>query len=75
MKYCANRNAKDVTGKCFWKNKPCFSDKLKSYEKIILIENDKIINDKKVASTLNHCFSNIVPSLEIPWLTMWPVQL
>ena len=30
----------------FWKNKPCLSDKLKSYEKIILIENDKTINDK-----------------------------
>ena len=48
--------------KKFWKTiKPCFSDKSKNSERIILIENDEIVmEDGKVALTLNTFFSNIV---------------
>ena len=59
-----------MTGnKKFWKTiKPCFSDNSKNSERIVLIENDKIVmEDGKVALTLNvFFFSNIVISLNIP---------
>ena len=51
-----------------WKTiKPCFSDKSKNSERIVLIENDEIVlEDGKVALTLSMIFSNIVTSLNIP---------
>ena len=54
--------------KKFWKIiKPCFSDKSKNFERIVLTENDEIVmEDGKVAFTLNTFFSNIVISLNIP---------
>ena len=54
--------------KQFWKTiKPCFSDKSKNSERIILTENDKIVlEDSKVPLTLNTFFSNIVINLNIP---------
>ena len=43
------------------------SNKAVSNEKIILVENDKIVeNDKKSATVLNNFFSNIIKSLGIP---------
>ena len=44
-KYFANLNIKDVTdNKKFWKTiKPCFSDKSKNSERIVLIENDETV--------------------------------
>ena len=68
-KYFANLNIKDVTdNKKIWKTiKPCFSDKSKNSERIVLIENDEIVlEDGKVALTLSMIFSNIVTSLNIP---------
>ena len=68
-KYVANLNIKDVTGnKKFWKTiKPCFSDKSKNSERIVLKENDEIVmEDGKVALTLNSFLSNIVTSFNIP---------
>ena len=47
--------------------KPLLSNKVVSNEKIILVENDKIVeNDKKSATVLNNFFSNIIKSLGIP---------
>ena len=51
--------------KKFWKTikPPCFSDKSKNSERIVLNENDEIVmEDGKVALTLNTLFSNIVTS-------------
>ena len=46
---------------------PCFSDKSKNSERIVLNENDEVdMEDDKVALTLNTFFSNIVTSLNIP---------
>ena len=52
----------------FWKTiKPCFSDKSKNSERIVLTENDEIVvEDGKLAPTLNTFFSNIVINLNIP---------
>ena len=68
-KYFASLNIKDVTdNKKFWKTiKPCFSDKSKNSERIVLNENDEVVmEDDKVVLTLNTFFSNIVTSLNIP---------
>ena len=68
-KYFANQNIKDIAdNKKFWKIiKSCFSDKSKNSERIVLNENDEIVmEDDKVALTLNTFFSNIVTSLNIP---------
>ena len=47
--------------------KPLLSNKVVSNEKMILVENDKIVeNDKKSAAVLNNFFSNIIKSLGIP---------
>ena len=53
--------------KKFWKNvAPLFSNKIKSKERITLIENENIIsNDKKVAETFLEFFSNVVKSSNI----------
>ena len=45
---------------------PLFSNKIKSKERITLIENENIIsNDKKVAETFHELFSNVVKCLNI----------
>ena len=51
-----------------WKAiKSYFSDKSKNSERIVLIENDKMVmEDGKVALTLNTLLSNIVSILNIP---------
>ena len=47
--------------------KSCFSDKSRNSERIVLIEYGKMImEDNKVALTLNIFFRNIVTSLNIP---------
>ena len=47
--------------------KPCFSDKSKNSEIIVVIENDEMVmEDDKVALTLNIFFKNIVTSLNTP---------
>ena len=57
--------------KKFWKTiKPCFSDKSNNPERIVIKDNDEIVmEDGKVAPTLNTFFSNIVTSLNISWYT------
>ena len=77
--YYANLNEKDLTdNKQFWRTvKPLLSDKIKSSEKITLVEqretldtdgniDDEIVNhDVKFAETLNRLFSNAVNDLKI----------
>ena len=47
--------------------KPCFSDKSKNSEIIVVIENDEMVmEDEKVALTLNIFLKNIVTSLNSP---------
>ena len=65
----ANLNEKDVAdNKQFWRAvKPLLSDKIKSYEKIALLEGDEIIiEDGENAEILNTFFSNAVENLKIP---------
>ena len=60
--YFENLNVKLVRdNKTFWKNvAPLFSNKIKSKERITLIENENIIsNDKKVAKTFHEFFPNV----------------
>ena len=78
--YYANLNGKDLTDNMqFWRNiKPLLSDKIKSSEKITLVEqretldtdgniNDEIVNDDvKIAGIFNRFFSNAVIDLKIP---------
>ena len=53
--------------KKFWKRiSPLFSNKIKSKEKITLVENDEIISgDIEVAKTFENFFSSIVKNLNI----------
>ena len=47
--------------------KPCFSDKSKNSEIIVVTESDEMVmEDDKVALTLNIFFLNIVTSLNTP---------
>ena len=47
--------------------KPLLSNKVVYYERITLVEDDKIIeNNKNTASILNEFFSNIISALGIP---------
>ena len=65
--YYANINKKDVIdNKKFWKTvKPLFSDMVKSFEKIKLVHEDKIITtDDENAMVLNSSFSNVVKHLK-----------
>ena len=67
--YFGNLNEKNLCdNKKFWSVvKPLLSNKVVSNEKIILVENNKIVeNDKKSATVLNNFFSNIIKSLGIP---------
>ena len=65
----ANLNEKDVAdNKQFWRIvKPVLSDKVKSSEKITLLEGEEIINeDGENAEILNTFFSNAVKNSKIP---------
>ena len=67
--YYANLNEEDVAdNEQFWRTvKPLLSDKVKSSEKITLIEGEEIINeDGENAEILNTFFSNAVKNLKIP---------
>ena len=66
--YYSNLDEKNIyDNKTFWKTvKPMLSKKIKSNERITLIENDKIIKTEKgTAEVLNAFFSNIVQNLDI----------
>ena len=54
--------------KKLWKTvKPCFSDKSKNSERIVLTENDEtVLEDDEVALAINKFFSKIITSLNIP---------
>ena len=65
----ANLNEKDAAdNKQFWRTvKPLPSDKMKSSEKITLVEGEEIVNeDEENAEILNTFFSNPVKNLKIP---------
>ena len=65
----ANLDEKDVAdNKQFWKTvKPLLSNKVKSAEKITLVEGEEIITeDGENAEILNKVFSNAVKNLKIP---------
>ena len=67
-RYFENFDVKFVKdNKKFWKTiQPLLNDKNAKANKIILIENDKFLYDRKiVAQTLNHHFVNITESLYI----------
>ena len=67
-KYYENLSLKNITeNRKFWKTvKPFFGDKGGSTNKVVLVENDTIINDdKEVAQTFNDYFDNAVKSLGI----------
>ena len=67
--YSARLNEKDITdNRKFWHTvKPFLSDKVKSREAIILVDNENIkSNENEMANTFNDFFSNIVKNLKIP---------
>ena len=67
--YYSNLDVKNITDKkTFWKIvTPFLSDKVTSTQKIILVDNDKIVkNDDDTARVLNTLFSNIVSDFKIP---------
>ena len=67
--YFSRLNEKDITdNRKFWHTvKPFLSDKVKSREAIILVDNENIkSNENRVANTFNDLFSNIVKNLKIP---------
>ena len=67
--YYANLNEKDIAdNKKFWQTvKPLFSDKVKSKEKITLVQGEMIsTEDEKNAELLNAFFSSAVSNLNIP---------
>ena len=66
--YYSNLDDKNIfDNKTFYKNiKPMLSKKIKSNDRITLIENDEIIKtEKETAEVLNVFFSNIVQNLDI----------
>ena len=67
--YFPNVNEKDITdNRKFWYTAKSFlSDKIKSRENIILVNNEKIISDGvEVANTPNIFLSNIIKNLKLP---------
>ena len=67
--YFANLNEKDIIdNKKFWQTvKPFLSEKLKSREKITLVEKEELVSSESdVAQRFNQFFSNIVKNLDIP---------
>ena len=67
--YFIRLNEKNTTdNRKFWHTvKPFFSDKVKSREAIILVNNENTIsNENKMANTFNNFLLNIVKNLKIP---------
>ena len=67
--YFENLNLNSITdNKKFWKSvKPNFTNKNIKQEKIILVENEKIISEnKEIAEIMNDYFVNITKELNIP---------
>ena len=67
--YFARLNEKDITdNRKFWHTvKPFLSDKVKSREATILVDNENIkSNENEMTNTFNDFFKNIVKSLNIP---------
>ena len=67
--YFANLNISSICdNKTFWRTvSPLFSNKIKTKEKITLIENNEIISsDKNIAEIFMKYFDSIVPSLKLP---------
>ena len=55
-----------IDNRKFWKTvKPTLSDKLISCEKITLVENEKIITDKKEIAKVINYFLNVIKTLNI----------
>ena len=51
-----------------WNVAPLFANKIKSKERITLMENENILsNDKKVAKIFHEFFSNVAKCLNISW--------
>ena len=68
-KHFANLNVKNITDnrKCGQTIRPFLSEKTKSRERIIFIENKKLFADNtEVANCLNIFFCNIIKNFEIP---------
>ena len=66
--YFANLNEKDIIdNKKFWQTvKPFLSEKLKSREKITLVEKEELVSSEyDVAQRFNQFFSNIVKNIDI----------
>ena len=67
--YFAKINEKDISdNRKLWQTvKPFVSDKIKSKESIILVNNNNIeSNEFDIAKTFNEFFSNVVKNFEIP---------
>ena len=66
--YFIRLNEKNTDNRKFWHTvKPFFSDKVKSREAIILVDNENAIsNENKMANTFNDFLLNIVKNLKIP---------
>ena len=69
------RGVPSVSNKVWKKFKPLFSNSMVN-EKIVLIENDKIIrDDKDISQHFNEYFANITDRLNVPKFPAPPVQL
>ena len=67
--YFVNLNEKDIIdNKKFWQTvRPFLSEKLKSREKITLVEKEELVSSESdVAQRFNQFFLNIVKNLDIP---------
>ena len=66
--YFNNTDVKNLTdNKKFWKIiRPKFSNKCKTANTIILVEDEKILQDEKaIASTFHKCFTDVTHSLDV----------
>ena len=66
--YFNNTDVKNLThNKKFWKIiRPKFSNKCKTANTIILVEDEKILQDEKaIANTFHKCFTDVTHSLDV----------
>ena len=66
--YFNNTDVKNLTdNKKFWKIiRPKFSNKCKTTNTIILVEDEKILQDEKaIANTFHKCFTDVTHSLDV----------
>ena len=66
--YFNNADVKNLTdNKKFWKIiRPKFSNKCKTANTIILVEDEKILQDEKaIANTFHKCFTDVTHSLDV----------